>query len=169
MAAETFTKEQFDSSLAAETAKLRAEFDAKLAALPKPVTATLEETTSPSDAEIRAEERTRTKDLGNLYASAGLKDSAILDRWIDKGVTLTEAKAEIGDLAIKQNKLVADDAGGNSEGGSDPQAKYKAEYAKDRVELMKLGISEPDYIHSRMVDNGEAVLMPGMKTKTAAA
>ena len=147
--------------------QLLSKVDEKLSAFGKP--AVLEEKEGPSDAEIRSEERARTKDLTNLFSSAGLKDSAILDGWIDKGVTLTEAKAQICDLHIKQNKLVGDDDPNVTNNSKDPKAKYRAEFRENMVSLASMGITdEEQYIHSRMVDEGQAVLVPGVKPKPAA-
>lgn len=60
-------------------------------------------------AEMLAAERTRVKELHALASNAGIKEQATIDRWVDKNLSVIEAKAEIGDLAIKNGKLVKSD------------------------------------------------------------
>lgn len=139
------------------------------ATLISPSTFVQGESNVPTETIVRAEERARLRDLNNLFASAGLKDSAVLDGWIEKGVTVLEAKGQVCDLQIKQNKLVGDDDPKSADKSNDPKAKFRAEYRKDMALYASMGIvDEEQFIHSRMVDEGQAVLVPGVKPKSAA-
>lgn len=75
--------------------------------------------------------------------------------WIDKGLTVIEAKSALGDLAIQQNKLTKDN-GDSGEG--DPDAKYRAEYNASLSTFDEMGLTLEDYIYSRKVEDGKAKL-----------
>jgi ATP-dependent protease ClpP protease subunit len=67
----------------------------------------------PTVDELLSAERTRVKELHALASNAGIKDQATIDRWVDKKLSTIEAKAEIGELAIKQGKLSKGDSSGD--------------------------------------------------------
>jgi polyhydroxyalkanoate synthesis regulator phasin len=90
-----------------------------------------------------AADRKRSADLLDLAANAGLDGADKLAKeWIAKGLSVTEAKAVIGDLAIKQNTLTSD-AG---EPADDPDAAFKAEYKANLAAYKAAGVTEEDYV-----------------------
>lgn len=103
-------------------------------------------------------ERKRCSDLFATAKQAGLKDfEKVAQEAIDGGVSLETFKASITDRMISQNQLTGD----KGEDPADPLAKYKAEYAKGRAHYAAMNLSEAEYIESRMVDDGAAVLAAG--------
>lgn len=110
---------------------------------------------SVSDA-IAAESK-RCSELFALAKNAGFSDwEKTATGWIEKKLSVIEAKAAIADLAIAGNGLSKD----GGEQPDDPKAKYRAEYRKNLAVFATMGVSEEDYIYSAMVDNGQAVLGP---------
>jgi hypothetical protein len=105
----------------------------------------------PTVDELLAAERTRVKELHALASNAGIKEQATIDRWVDKKLSVLEAKAEIGELAIKSGKLVKSDASGdepNKERAAELAA--RAEYREHAKLHASLGYaSEDDYVKTR--------------------
>lgn len=99
-------------------------------------------------------ERTRCKELQALAKNAGLSNwEQEADKWIDKGLSVVEAKATITDTLLAKNGL-SDDLG---EGNDDPDAKYRKEYAMQASSYKSMGLSVEEYIASRKVDDGAAL------------
>lgn len=108
-----------------------------------------------SQQEIIAAERKRCTELNALARNSGLaKAEELAASWVEKGLSLVEAKASLADLAIAQNKLTTD-AG---DAPDDPDAAYKAEYRKGLSSFAAMGITEEDYIKSRKIDDGKSLL-----------
>lgn len=117
------------------------------------LTATVEELAAKVNAEAEAAsesdalstERTRCSELIALSKNCGLSNADKLStEWINKGTTLLEAKASLGDLAIAQNKLTSDPGAA----ADDPDAQLKAEYKSQLAIYESAGVSEADYIES---------------------
>lgn len=109
----------------------------------------------PSDVEL---ERKRCSDLFATAKNAGLADfEKVAQDAIDKAMTVEQFKASITDRLISQNGLTKD-AG---EPPADPHAKYKAEYQAQRANFAAMNLSEAEYITSRLIDDGGAVLAAG--------
>lgn len=160
------TQEALDSTLKTFGESLSAgilgKVDEKLSAL-KPGEPTKEAPAPLSATEIQAAERKRCSELSALGKNSGLEDWETLSTsWIEKGLSLVEAKAAIGELAIAKNGLTKD----SGQQGDDPDAKYKAEYQKQLSSFTHMGLSLQDYITSRKIDDGAEVLAP--KTAEAA-
>lgn len=96
--------------------------------------------------EALAGERVRIKELTMLHKNAGLSDDAILTRWIDKPFSLLEAKAEIADLAIKQNRLSADDPTNVANDQKNSEASLRAEYRQNAKLHASLGLNEDAWV-----------------------
>jgi hypothetical protein len=108
------------------------------------------EKTELSQQKIRDDERTRCKELHALASNAGL-DAAKADEWIDKNLSVLEAKAVVADLAIAGNKLSAD----TGEEENDPYKKFRQEFHRDREELSRFGATDEDaYVRTRCRDEG---------------
>lgn len=119
--------------------------DEKLATLGKPVEPAQDEL-----AQAREDERKRCKELYALAANAGLPQ-AKADEWIEKNLSVLEAKAVVADLAIAGNGL-SKDAG---EQEPDKYAKFRKEFHENRAELARFDITDEDaYVRSRCRDEG---------------
>jgi len=117
----------------------------------------------PTTAELLAAERVRLKELHALAANAGVKEQATVDRWVDKNLSVTEAKAEIADLLIKGGRLSATDDSGADDASKEKAAERAArsEYREHPKLHASLGYAtEDDYVKWRK---------PQMLAETAAA
>lgn len=133
---------------------LLSKMDEKIAAALKPQPPQAEEL-STADIEKRGAER--LEKLTALAQSAGLQDYAKIGReWFDKGLSVEDANSAVKPLMINQNGLSKD----HGDQPADPEAKYKAEYAKGRAAFAAMDVSEADYITSRKIENGEELLTP---------
>lgn len=131
---------------------LLSKVDEKLAAL-KPAA-----DPEPTTADIEKRGAERLSKLTALAHTAGIKDYEKVGKaWFDQGLSVEGATAAVQPLMINQNGLSSD----NGEQPADPLAKYKAEYAKNRADYTVMGLSEADYITSRQIDDGQAVLAAG--------
>lgn len=156
------TQEALDSTLSAFSAKLLGQVDEKLAAL-KPAEKTPNEPAPLSATEIQVAERKRCSELSALAKNSGQSEWETLSAsWIEKNLSVLEAKAAIGDLAIAKNGLSSD----SGQQSDDPDAKYKAEYQKNLASFAHMGLSLAEYITSRKIDDGSELLAP--KTADAA-
>lgn len=150
------TQEALDSTLSAFSTKLLAQVDEKLAAL-KPAEKKADEPAPLSATEIVAAERKRCSELSALAKNSGQADwETLAAQWVEKGLSVVEAKAAIGDLAIAKNGLTSD----SGQPADDPDAKYKAEYQKQMSSFMAMGLSLAEYITSRKIDDGALLLAP---------
>jgi hypothetical protein len=161
------TQEALDATLVkfGETLSvgLLAKMDAKLAAI-NPAKEKDGDPAPLSADEIRSAERKRCSELTALAKNSGMEDwEKIATGWIDKNLSIVEAKAAIGDLAIAKNGL-SNDSGQPSE---DPDAKYKAEYQKQLSSFTHMGLSLKDYITSRRIDDGAELLAPNLSSEAA--
>lgn len=97
------------------------------------------------------DERNRANDITSLCTKAGCQMKAA--DFIASGKAAREVKDEIFDVLCQNNKPIGDGSS-TAEPAKDPDAKYKAEYAKARDSYMKIGTSEADYIAMRRIDDG---------------
>lgn len=147
------TNEQLDAKLNAFGTELLGKVSEQLAAALKPA-----EPKKATDAELQAAGVERFTKFCEVARTAGLKDAdAVAKSWFDKGLNLEQLQASIEPMLINQNLLTKD----TGENPADPLAKYKAEYAKGRAAFTQMGLSEAEYIVSRQVDDGAAVLAAG--------
>jgi hypothetical protein len=99
------------------------------------------------------EDRKRSTELYDLAANVGLPNADKLAKeWVEKGLSVAEAKAAAYDLSVKQNTLTTD-AG---EPADDPDAAFKAEYKAQLSIYTAAGVSEADYIASRKIDGSQS-------------
>jgi ATP-dependent Clp endopeptidase proteolytic subunit ClpP len=97
-------------------------------------------------------ERKRSADIMAVCNQAGKPDLAA--EFISNKTTLADVQARLFTLMCNERKP-ADDAGSERQSGeADPNAAYKAEYAKQAAAYMKNGVSEADFIASRRIDDG---------------
>lgn len=96
-----------------------------------------------SKEQLLESERTRCKELFALAANAGL-DAAKADEWINKNLSVLEAKGVVADLAIARNGL-SNDAGEND---ADPDMKYRLEYRAALSVYQAEGVTEDQYVES---------------------
>lgn len=147
------TNEQLDAKLSAFGTELLGKVSEQLAAALKPA-----DPPKLTEAQLQAQGVERFTKFREVAATAGLKDpDAVAKSWFDKGLSLEQLQASITPMLVNQNPLTND----NGEQPADPMAKYKAEYAKGRVAFQQMGLSEAEYIVSRQVDDGAAVLAAG--------
>lgn len=100
-------------------------------------------------------ERKRCCELQALAKNAGLENADTkAQEWIDKGLSIVDAKGVIADLAIAQNKLTKD-AG---EPADDPDAAYRKEFRGNLAAFTSMGLTEDEYVFSRQVEDGRATL-----------
>jgi hypothetical protein len=127
-------------------------FDAKLDALSALIAKQPEKQEPDALAETKLAETTRCKELFALAQNSGLSDwQKLSTEWVDKNLSVIEAKAALGDLAIQQNKLTKD----NGEGEPDTHAKFRAEFRAGKEEFAKFGIIDEDsYVRTRCRDEG---------------
>lgn len=134
---------------------LLAKVDEKLAALKPQEKPADESQLSAADSEKRGAER--LEKLQALAATAGLANHEKVGRkWFDQGLSFESAQAAVEPLMVKQNQLTSD----TGEQPTDPEAKYKAEYAKGRAAFAQQGVTEAEYITSRKIDDGSELLTP---------
>lgn len=101
--------------------------------------------------QIRTAERKRVSDLMALATNAGLSNAEkTAQEWIDKDLSVTDAKAALGDIVVKQNML----SSGEGDDGldTDLDAKLKAEFRAQSKVHASLGVSEEDYIEHRKAE-----------------
>ena len=147
------TSEQLSAQLNAFGATLLGQVDERIKAALKP-----QEAPAPTAAELEAKGGERFEKLTALAKSAGLKEYEKIGKdWFSKGLSVEDAEAAVKPLMVNQNPLTND----KGEDPADPLAKYKAEYAKGRAHFAAMNLSEAEYIESRMVDDGAAVLAAG--------
>lgn len=152
----SITQEALDASLAALGTKILSQVDEKLATL-KPAEKKADEPAPLSAAEIQAAERKRCTELSALAKNTGLADwEKVGADWVDKGLSVLEAKAAIGELALAKNGLTKD----SGDPPADRDAKYKAEYQQQLAAFVSMGLSEQEYIVSRKIDDGTELLAP---------
>lgn len=107
-----------------------------------------------SQADVVAD-RTRCKELKALAQTAGLQNwEQESDKWIDKGLSVNDAKATITDLLLSKNTLSSD----LGEGNDDPDAKYRKEYNANLSAFVAMDLSLEEYITSRKIEDGRDLL-----------
>lgn len=154
------TNEQLDAKLSAFGTELLGKVSEQLAAALKPA-----EPPKLTETQLQAQGVERFTKFREVAATAGLKDpDAVAKSWFDKGLNLEQLQTAITPMLVNQNPLTKD----TGEDPADPLAKYKAEYAKGRASFMAMNLSEAEYITSRQVDDGAAVLAAGAGVSEAA-
>lgn len=152
------TEDKMTAALSSFGEKLLAQVDAKLAAN-KPEEKPEGEALNVND--VRAAESKRCSELFALAQNAGLSEwQKTATGWIEKGLSVVEAKAVIGEMAIAQNGLTKDTG---DPGSDDPEAKYKKEYQQNAAAFTAMGLSLAEYITSRKIDDGAELLAPAKK------
>lgn len=134
--------------LKGEVARVQGEFAAAQAA----VAAKPTELSAGREEAVKAE-RERAQDIYAACLKAGKVD--LVGKFIADGVALSTVQSSLLDVLCSANKPVGD-GGGNSEGtgGTDENAKYKAEYASQKQAYLSAGVTEESYIRSRRLDDG---------------
>lgn len=153
MPEDTKLSDQAVLGLIADVNALSADLAALKAQLNKPgelLTAVIAERTDPG-----ADERKRCREIYALAQTSGLDDwSKIADEAVDGCVTVEQFRAALSMRRIATNGLTRD----SGEQSSDPEAKYKKEYAAQRAAYVSMGHSEQDYILARRIEDGFEVL-----------
>lgn len=153
----TATLEAFGKNL---STTLLGQVDEKLAAL-KP-----KADPEPTPAEIEKRGAERLSQLCSLAANAGLKDHEKVGKtWFDQGLSVADATAAVKPLMVAGNGLTQD----SGQGDADPDATYKAEYKAQLSSFVSMGLTEEEYITSRKIDDGKALLAAGAGVKADAA
>jgi ATP-dependent protease ClpP protease subunit len=99
-----------------------------------------------TETQIRAEEGARSVELEALYDRTGIKDKSVLENWFKNGVSVVEAKAQVADMLIKQNKLVEGEGGDQGTKEKAAEMKARAEYREHPKLHATLGYAtEDDY------------------------
>jgi hypothetical protein len=140
------TKESLDATLEEFGAKLLSDVDAKLAAL------------KPGDSKP---EPAVEKPGGEILSQTSL--DATLDKFSENLLSKVDGKLSLAmsTLMVNGNQLSKD----SGQAGSDPDAKYKAEYNSQLAAFAQMGMSLDEYVTSRKIDEGKELLAP----KSAAA
>lgn len=115
------------------------------AAAPAPVQA------APVVKDTTGDERKRCSEIASLCNQIG--KPLMASEFIEKGATIEQVQMFVKGVMC-QDRPAVDNGGsgaGTDETPADEHAKYKAEYAADKKMLVKMGISEKDYIASRLV------------------
>jgi ATP-dependent Clp protease protease subunit len=99
-----------------------------------------------------AEERTRVSGIMSVCQKAGKPEMA--NDFIANGATLADVQNRMFEVLCAARPPVGDAGGNDAPAANDPDAEFKAEYAKDRAILMKSGVSEADYVTSRRISAG---------------
>lgn len=151
------TQEALDSTLAkfgeSLSATLLEAVDAKIAAKPS------DKPTEPTPAEIEKRGADRLSQLCSLAASAGLKEHEKVGKeWFDKGLSVDDATAAVKPLMVAGNGLTQD----SGQGEGDADGAYKAEYRAQLSAFTSMGLTEAEYITSRKIDDGKALLAAGV-------
>lgn len=130
----------------------------EIAAGMRPAGCELDTTEVPSAEELQLAERKRAKDLYALAESSGIsKASEHAQKWIDGGLSVVEAKAAIGELAIANNSLSAD----LGESDPDPHAAFRKEFRQARDAHAAFGVTDEDaYVRMRCRDEGLPIPYP---------
>lgn len=146
---EAAVKNAATTAVAAAAEQFGALVDGKISAAIKSLKP---EEAKPSDVEV---ERKRCSELFAIAKSAGLEGyEKVAQEAIDKNTSVEAFKASITDRLISQNTLSKD----TGEQSTDADAKYKAEYAKQRASFASMGLTEAQYVTSRKVDEGAELL-----------
>jgi ATP-dependent protease ClpP protease subunit len=116
------------------------------------------------DAEVKAAadtERKRATDIVAVCKQAGKQDLAA--GFVENGTDLAAVQAVLFKSLCDERKPTDDGKGGAVTETTDPNAGYKAEYAKNKA-YAAAGMSEADYVATRRVDDG---LDPLQKAKAS--
>jgi hypothetical protein len=128
------------------TAALSSQLEASLK--PTEVLSVVSEVVIPTEEETKAAERVRCRELYALASNAGFADWQVkADGWIEKGLSVIEAKASLAEAYIAGNGLTKD-AGADA----DPDAKFRAEYRAQSQSFASMGLTEDEYVASRKLD-----------------
>ncbi|MCZ6655566.1 MAG: hypothetical protein O7D91_21365 [Planctomycetota bacterium] len=156
--------DESDAKHAQELADLRDQFTAELKE------ATAKATDGDSDggdgsnsdddlAEVKSTERKRIKELTALARNTGLpKFEDLSARWVDKDLSIMEAKCEIADLAVKHNRLVP--SGDEPEADKDAarKAQLTREWHAEAEHMEMMGTTLEEYIETCLRDDSGGVL-----------
>jgi ATP-dependent protease ClpP protease subunit len=96
-------------------------------------------------------ERKRSADIIAVCNQAGKADLAA--EFITNKATLADVQAHLLKVLCNERKPL-DDAGTTQTQTADPNAAYKAEYAKSKEAYTKAGVTEDDFVKSRRIDDG---------------
>jgi len=91
-------------------------------------------------------ERNRVRDITAICTRAGHPEAA--NKFIDENLTVADVQAKMFDQLCKDRVPVGDTVP-EPEKPVDPDAKYKAEYAANRILNEQMGVTEAMYIASR--------------------
>lgn len=96
-------------------------------------------------------ERQRSADIIAVCNQAGKADLAA--EFITNKASLADVQAHLLRVLCNERKPV-DDGGTQQTQTADPNAAYKAEYAKHKDAYVRNGVSEEDFVKSRRIDDG---------------
>lgn len=149
----TRTKARLSAAVAAAVEPLKAQHAAEMESIKAKHAADLDalKAIGPNASELVAAERDRVHELHVLAQNAGFVDAATVDRWITKQLTVTDAKAEIGELAIKHNKLAPNDNGQTDASTKERAAEMAAcaEFQEHASIHASLGMDEEKWVARR--------------------
>ncbi|WP_437225006.1 hypothetical protein SH661x_000418 [Planctomicrobium sp. SH661] len=107
-------------------------------------------------------ERNRQTEIRKLCAAAGCAEKA--DTLCAESKSVLEVKDFLFQEMCKKNPAPSADPAGDQHGeGTDPDKRFKKEYAESRAVYINSGITEAEYIRTRRLDEGLDILKPEQK------
>jgi hypothetical protein len=102
-------------------------------------------------------ERERASNIAALCGEVGMANLSA--KYIADETPIVEVQAALLKAVCEKNKPIGDGSGNaDLSAKDDPNAKYKAEYKAQEKAYLSAGITEADYIQSRLIDDGKAFL-----------
>lgn len=101
-------------------------------------------------------ERNRGAEINSLCLQAGKPELAA--KFIGDGATIADVQAHLLKVLCQDRKPVDDGGEGGSQ-TTDENAAYKAEYAKNKAEYAKAGMTEEQFVSMRRIDDGKDTLV----------
>lgn len=146
-----------------EPADLKTQTDPPADPTPTPEPATLQPATLDTSAVRSAgasDEKTRQKKIRALCQLA----NADPEQFIDADFSVEETQSALEKLMVKNNPPASDNDGGDpGTPAKDENAKFKAEYAKNRETHEALGITQEEFVTSKRISAGLESLLPSPK------
>lgn len=141
---------------------------------PAPTPVTTPAPAQVSQADVDSQVATKTKEVeqaernraGDIMAVCTLaKKPEMAAEFIKNGTNLSDVRQKLLEVVCSQNQPVGDAPNNNItppvENG--PDAKFKKEYAENKAEFERVGMTEADYVKQRRVDEGLDELKPAKK------
>lgn len=106
--------------------------------------------------DARDAERNRGAEINSLCLQAGKPELAA--KFIGDGATIADVQSHLLKVLCQDRKPVDDGGEGGSQ-TTDENAAYKAEYAKNKAEYAKAGMTEEQFVSMRRIDDGKDTLV----------